>query len=119
MDKIAELLEKLENKVTPTIAKRLDGLNNLETRLAVAKKDLDASPDDEELKESHQEIVDYIEDYKEDLIEDLESLRNDMDWHDEFGDQYDHEYNDFKFIDEAISFLQRNPDKAMYFYSWY
>jgi hypothetical protein len=74
MDKIAELLEKLENKVTPTIAKRLDGLNNLETRLAVAKKDLDASPDDEELKESHQEIVDYIEDYKEDLIEDLESL---------------------------------------------
>lgn len=74
MDKIAELLEKLENKVTPTIAKRLNGLNNLETRLAVAKKDLDASPDDEELKESHQEIVDYIEDYKEDLIEDLESL---------------------------------------------
>ena len=74
MDKIAELLEKLENKVTPTIAKRLDGLNNLETRLAVAKKDLDASPDDEELKESHQEIVDYIEDYREDLIEDLESL---------------------------------------------
>ena len=74
MDKIAELLEKLENKVTPTIAKRLDGLNNLETRLAVAKKDLDASPDDEELKESHQEIVDYIEDYKEDLIEYLESL---------------------------------------------
>jgi hypothetical protein len=74
MDKIAELLEKLENKVTPTIAKRLDGLNNLETRLAVAKKDLDASPDDEELKESHQEIVDYIEDYRDDLIEDLESL---------------------------------------------
>ena len=52
-------------------------------------------------------------------IDDLESLKNDMDWHDEFGDQYDHEYNDFKFIDEAISFLKRNPDKAMYFYSWY
>ncbi len=74
MDKIAELLEKLENKVTPSIAKRLDGLDNLEKKLEIAKKDLEASPDDEELKESHQEIVDYIEDYREDLIDDLESL---------------------------------------------
>lgn len=52
-------------------------------------------------------------------IEDLESLKNDMDWHDEYGDDYDHIYNDFKFIDEAISFLKSNPKKAMYFYSWY
>jgi hypothetical protein len=74
MDKIEILLRKLDNKVTPTIAKRLDGLNSLEKRLEVAKKDLEASPDDEELKESHQEIVDYIEDYREDLIDDLESL---------------------------------------------
>jgi hypothetical protein len=74
MDKIAELLEKLENKVTPTFAKRLDGLKSLENKLEVAKKDLEASPDDEELKESHQEIVDYIEDYREDLIEDLEAF---------------------------------------------
>jgi hypothetical protein len=74
MDKIGELLEKLDNKVTPTIAKRLDGLNSLEKRLEVAKKELEASPDDEELKESHQEIVDYISDYEEDLIEDLEAL---------------------------------------------
>jgi cell division septation protein DedD len=74
MDKIAELLEKLDNKVTPTIAKRLDGLNSLEQRLEVAKKELEANPDDEELKESHQEIADYISDYEEDLIEDLEAL---------------------------------------------
>jgi hypothetical protein len=74
MDKIGELLEKLDNKVTPTIAKRLDGLNSLEKRLEVAKKELEANPDDEELKESHQEIADYISDYEEDLIEDLEAL---------------------------------------------
>jgi hypothetical protein len=42
-----------------------------------------------------------------------------MDWHDEYGDSYDHEYNDFKFIEEAIGFLERNKDKAFYFYSWY
>jgi hypothetical protein len=74
MDKIGELLEKLDNKVTSTIAKRLDGLNSLEKRLEVAKKELEANPDDEELKESHQEIADYISDYEEDLIEDLEAL---------------------------------------------
>jgi len=74
MDKIEILLRKLDDKVTPTLAKRLDGLNSLEKRLEVAKKELEANPDDEELKESHQEIVDYIEDYRDDLIEDLESL---------------------------------------------
>jgi hypothetical protein len=74
MDKIEILLRKLDNKVTPTLAKRLDGLNSLEKRLEVAKKELEANPDDEELKESHQQIVDYIEDYRDDLIEDLESL---------------------------------------------
>lgn len=52
-------------------------------------------------------------------IEDLESLKNDMDWHDEYGDDYDHQYNDFEFIDEAIFFLKNHPDKAFYFYSWY
>lgn len=58
-------------------------------------------------------------DYVRVTIEDLESLKNDMDWHDEYGEQYDHEYNDFKFVAKAISFLERNPDKALYFYSWY
>jgi hypothetical protein len=74
MDKILELLEKLDNKVTPSIAKRFNGFSNLEKRLEEAKKELEANPDDEELKESHQEIVDYIQDYREDLIEDLEAL---------------------------------------------
>lgn len=74
MDKILELLEKLDNKVTPSIAKRFNGLSNLDKRLQEAKKELEANPDDEELKESHQEIMDYIQDYRDDLIEDLEAL---------------------------------------------
>ena len=74
MDKILELLEKLDNKVTPSIAKRFNGLSSLDKRLQEAKKELEANPDDEELKESHQEIMDYIQDYREDLIEDLEAL---------------------------------------------
>jgi hypothetical protein len=74
MDRIAELLEKLDNKVTTNIAKRLDGLKSLNSKLEVSQKEVEANPNDEELKESLEEIKDYISDYKEDLIEDLESL---------------------------------------------
>ena len=74
MDKIEILLRKLDNKVTAPIAKRLDGYQNLLQRVEVAKKDLEANPEDEELKEAFDEITDYISDYREDLIEDLEEL---------------------------------------------
>lgn len=74
MDKIKILLEKLNNKVTAPIGKRLDGLKNLHQRLDLAKSELRANPDDEELKESLEEITDYVNDYEDDLIEDLEDL---------------------------------------------
>lgn len=74
MDKIVELLGKLDNKVPTTIAKRLDGLKNLESRYEIAKKELAESPDDEELQEAMTEITDYLDDYRDDLIEDLEDL---------------------------------------------
>ena len=74
MDKIVELLGKLDNKVPTTIAKRLDGLKNLESRYEVSKKELDANPEDEELQEAMTEITDYLNDYRDDLIEDLEDL---------------------------------------------
>ena len=74
MDKIEVLLQKLDNKVTAPIAKRLDGYQNLLQRVEVAKKDLEANLEDEELKEAFEEITDYIGDYREDLIEDLEEL---------------------------------------------
>ena len=74
MDKIKSLLEQLENKVTPQIAKRLDSFKDLNSRLELAKKELEAKPDDEELQESLQEITEYVDDWREDLIEDLEDL---------------------------------------------
>lgn len=74
MDKIVELLGKLDNKVPTPIAKRLDGLKNLESRYDVAKKELAESPNDEELEEAMTEITYYLEDYRDDLIEDLEAL---------------------------------------------
>jgi len=74
MGKIEILLQKLDNKVTPNIAKRLDGLKSLNSKLRVSQKEYEANADDEELKESLEEIKDYISDYEEDLIDDLESL---------------------------------------------
>jgi hypothetical protein len=74
MGKIEILLQKLDNKVTPNIAKRLDGLKSLNSKLEVSQKEYEANADDEELKESLEEIKDYISDYEEDLIDDLESL---------------------------------------------
>jgi len=74
MGKIEILLQKLDNKVTPNIAKRLDGLKSLNSKLRVSQKEYEANQDDEELKESLEEIKDYISDYEEDLIDDLESL---------------------------------------------
>jgi len=74
MDKISSLLRKLDNNVSSSILKRVDGLKNLYNRLDVAKKDLSDNPDDEDLKNSLSEITDYINDYEDDLIEDLEIL---------------------------------------------
>ena len=74
MDKISSLLRKLDNNVSSSILKRVDGLKNLYNRLDVAKKDLSDNPDDKDLKDSLSEITDYINDYEDDLIEDLEIL---------------------------------------------
>jgi SMC interacting uncharacterized protein involved in chromosome segregation len=74
MDRIKVLLEKLDNSVSPSLSKRLDGLENLYVRLNESKKELSANPDDEELKEAFAEITDYLKDYEEDLIDDLEVL---------------------------------------------
>ncbi len=73
MEKIKELLEKLDNKVTVSLNKRLDGLEKLEERLALAKSEHESTPT-EESQESLTEIENYVADVTEDLIEDLEEL---------------------------------------------
>jgi hypothetical protein len=73
MEKIKELLEKLDNKVTVSLNKRLDGLEKLEERLALAKSEHESNPT-EESEASLSEINNYISDVTEDLIEDLEEL---------------------------------------------
>jgi hypothetical protein len=52
-------------------------------------------------------------------INDLEFLKNDMDWIDEMGEDYDFGHSDHEIVNDAIEFLETNPDKALFFYSWY
>ena len=73
METIKELLAKLDNKVTPLIAKKLDGMQALEQKLQLAKEEHEADPTDESLNDL-QEIQDFIDIEKEEIIEKLQAL---------------------------------------------
>ena len=73
METINSILAKLQNKVTPSIAKRLDGLQALKEKSEVARAEHEAEPTDDSLGEL-EEILDYIQDTEEDLIEDMVTL---------------------------------------------
>ena len=73
METIKDLLSKLNNQVTPSMAKRLDGLQALQEKAEVAKEEYEANPTDE--KEADlKEIQEYIVDEMEDIVEDLKVL---------------------------------------------
>ena len=73
MEKIQELIEKLDNKLPSSFEKRLDGYNKLTERLKLAQSEHDAEPT-EKSEESLAQIQEYVNDVQEDLIEDLEDL---------------------------------------------
>jgi len=73
METIRELLAKLDNKVTPSMAKKLDGMQALQEKLQVAKEEYEADPTDEKLADL-KEIEEFMADENEDIIEDLKVL---------------------------------------------
>jgi septal ring factor EnvC (AmiA/AmiB activator) len=73
METINGLLRALDNKVPPSIAKRLDGLKKLNEKLASARAEHNENPT-EESQEKLDEIVDFLNDTQEDIIEDLSTL---------------------------------------------
>jgi hypothetical protein len=73
MEKINELLGKLDNRVTANIAKRLDGLKKLNEKLALAEQEHLEKPT-EESQESLGNIKEYVSEITDDLIEDLQDL---------------------------------------------
>ena len=73
MERINELLGKLENRVTPAIAKRLKGYEGLNQKVALAEAEHLENPTDES-EESLNDIKEYVSEVLDDLIEDLENL---------------------------------------------
>jgi hypothetical protein len=73
METINDLLKALDKKVPASIAKRLDGLNKLNEKLAVVRQEHNASPT-EDSQEKLDEIIEFITDTQDDLKEDLSEL---------------------------------------------
>jgi hypothetical protein len=73
MGKIDFLLEKLDNKIPQSLAKKIDKLDDLEESLEVAQQEYESDPS-EENKTSLDEANDYIEEFELEIIEQLEAL---------------------------------------------
>jgi len=73
MGKIEILLEKLDNRITSSLAKRLDTLDDLSEKLEASGEDYEKNPTDEN-RDSYNEVIDYVEKMENGIIRDLEAL---------------------------------------------
>jgi hypothetical protein len=73
MEKIEILLEKLDNKVTSTLAKRLDSYEDLNDELDTLGKEYEENPSDEN-RAKYNEIIENFEKIELGIIVDLEAL---------------------------------------------
>ena len=73
MEKIEILLEKLDNRIPSSLAKRLDTLDDLQEKLEVSGEDYEKNPTDEN-RESYNEVMEYVEKMELGIIIDLEAL---------------------------------------------
>ena len=73
MEKIEILLEKLDNRITSSLAKRLDTLDDLQEKLEASGEDYEKNPTDEN-RASYNEVIEYVEKMELGVIRDLEAL---------------------------------------------
>lgn len=73
MDKIEVLLAKLDNRITSSLARRLDELDDLNEKLDLAGQEYEQNPSDEN-REKYNEIIEFVEGKELGVIRDLESL---------------------------------------------
>jgi hypothetical protein len=73
MDKIEILLEKLNNRIPASMAKRLDALDALDSKLELASQDYQKDQSDEN-RIKYNEIMDFVEETELKIVEDLEEL---------------------------------------------
>jgi hypothetical protein len=73
MGKIEILLEKLDNTITSSLARRIDTLDDLSEKLEASGEDYENNPTDEN-RDSYNEVIDYVEKMENGIIRDLEAL---------------------------------------------
>ena len=73
MEKIENLLEKLDNRIPQSLAKRLDTLDDLQEKLEASAEDYEKNPTDDNRK-NYNEVIDYVEKMELGIIRDLERL---------------------------------------------
>ena len=73
MEKIENLLEKLDNRIPQSLAKRLDTLDDLQEKLEASAEDYERNPTDDNRK-NYNEVIDYVEKMELGIIRDLERL---------------------------------------------
>lgn len=73
MEKIEFLLEKLDNRITASLAKRLDTLDNLQEKLEASGEDYEENPTDDNRK-NYNEVIEYVEKMELGIVADLEAL---------------------------------------------
>lgn len=73
MDKIQELLYKIEGNLPQSIERKIGAVNKLHAKYNQALEELNKDPEDDELKEAVSDINDFIEAEEEELYEALQS----------------------------------------------
>ena len=73
MEKIEILLEKLDNRIPQSLAKRLDTLDDLQEKLEASAEDYEQNPTDDNRK-NYNEVIDYVEKMELGITRDLERL---------------------------------------------
>ena len=73
MEKIEILLEKLDNRIPQSLAKRLDTLDDLQEKVEASGEDYEKNPTDDNRK-NYNEVIDYVEKMELSIIRDLEAL---------------------------------------------
>jgi hypothetical protein len=73
MDKIAVLLDKLDNRITNSLLKRLDALDDWNEKLDLAGQEYEKNPTDQN-RTKYNEVIEFVEEQELSIIEDLQKL---------------------------------------------
>ena len=73
MEKIEHLLDQLDNRITSSLAKRLDNLEDLHEKLELSGQEYDKNPSDEN-RIKYNEVMEYVDEVEQGIVKDLQAL---------------------------------------------